>query len=155
MAQALSPQADCMTVAARQERRPAWACVGGAEESHCEASLSAFPFFPAPAYMQTCARAPHAPPCPPFPLLQQVNLVAVAGRGLHLSISTMRFLLSLQSSLQPRLRLQLIESWDCGERGYRTRIHGTGLWQRYQGSQKQHGCLRCCCMRVRTPQLAP
>ncbi|EFN50760.1 hypothetical protein CHLNCDRAFT_142486 [Chlorella variabilis] len=46
------------------------------------------------------------------PSLKQVNIVAVEGRGLHFSISTMRFVLALQASLAPSLRLELIDSWD-------------------------------------------
>ncbi|KAI3423929.1 hypothetical protein D9Q98_009763 [Chlorella vulgaris] len=46
------------------------------------------------------------------PTLEQVNIVAVQGRGLHLSIATMRFVLAFQSCRQSRLRLELIDSWD-------------------------------------------
>lgn len=58
----------------------------------------------------TCA----VPAALPLRLLQQVNIVAVQGRGLHLSIATMRFVLAFQSCRQSRLRLELIDSWDSG-----------------------------------------
>lgn len=81
-----------------------------AEFRCCQPSLPLGPATPVICIQRVNAASP---PCP-FPVPQQVNLVAVAGRGLHLSIPTMRFLLALQSSLQPRLRLELIESWDNG-----------------------------------------
>ncbi|KAL4421329.1 hypothetical protein ABPG75_010620 [Micractinium tetrahymenae] len=45
------------------------------------------------------------------PALKQVNVVAVQGRSLHLSIHTLRFVLALAQAA-PRLRVELIESWD-------------------------------------------
>lgn len=61
---------------------------------------------------QRGVQAPRAPSrCPPPP--QQVNIVAVQGRGLHLSICTLRFVLAL-SHAAPRLRVELVDSWDSG-----------------------------------------
>lgn len=61
---------------------------------------------------------PHTsiPPRPFPPPSQQVNVVAVQGRGLHLSIHTLRFVLAL-SKAAPRLRVELIDSWDSGAPG--------------------------------------
>ena len=52
---------------------------------------------------------PPAAPC----LAQQVNIVAVQGRGLHLSIHTLRFVLAL-SQAAPRLTVQTVDTWDSG-----------------------------------------
>lgn len=45
------------------------------------------------------------------PSLRQVNIVAVQGRGLHLSIHTLRFVLAL-SQAAPRLTVQTVDTWD-------------------------------------------
>lgn len=50
------------------------------------------------------------PPTLP-PTLQQVNIVAVLGRGLHLSHPTFRFVVELARAA-PRLRVELVDSWD-------------------------------------------
>jgi hypothetical protein len=45
------------------------------------------------------------------PTLRQVNIVAVQGRGLHLSIHTLRFVLALTQAA-PRLAVQTVDTWD-------------------------------------------
>ena len=65
---------------------------------------------------------PTAPGPTPLDLLQQLNIVAVQGRGLHLSIHTLRFILAL-SHAAPRLRVQLVESWDSGGCAAAARAH--------------------------------